>query len=315
MATEIAAGVYRLETDYPEVASFPLWLYAVRGDHGWALLDSGISSTAQRVLPGQLAEAGLLFDDLAVLVNSHGHEDHMGGNAHLLAASDAELAAPARDVPWIEDHARYWLELYGNFPGVLSYDAQVRKTILDRCGENTIVDKLLRDGDAISVGGRELEVIETGGHSPGHVALFDRDTGVLFTFDDVQGAGTEWLHGEGSLPPMYGLPSEYRRGLRRLAEVEFEALAPAHGPVLDRAAGLDLIAQSLAWVDEVDALVDAKLEAAGADGVRTRDLAAAIGTELGQFNGVSLQSASVADGHLRERATAGELSPNWCAAV
>ena len=39
------------------------------------------------------------------------------------------------------------------------------------------------DGDIIDLGGRRLEVIHIPGHSPGSIALLDRDNRVLFTGD------------------------------------------------------------------------------------------------------------------------------------
>lgn len=41
----------------------------------------------------------------------------------------------------------------------------------------------LKDSDSINLGNREIEIIHTPGHSPGHVALFEKSTGYLFTGD------------------------------------------------------------------------------------------------------------------------------------
>jgi glyoxylase-like metal-dependent hydrolase (beta-lactamase superfamily II) len=69
-------------------------------------------------------------------------------------------------------------------------------------------------------------VIATPGHSPDHVCLlFGR---VLFTGDAVLGAGSVFLTpGEGSL-------SGYLESLRRLLELDPEALCPGHGPFVWR---------------------------------------------------------------------------------
>lgn len=39
------------------------------------------------------------------------------------------------------------------------------------------------DGDIIDVGKRPLEIVHTPGHSPGHVCIFDKNSGYLFTGD------------------------------------------------------------------------------------------------------------------------------------
>ncbi|MBU9720872.1 MULTISPECIES: MBL fold metallo-hydrolase [Bacillaceae] len=42
---------------------------------------------------------------------------------------------------------------------------------------------LLRDGDVFDLGNRELVIYHTPGHSPGHISIFDKTNGYLFTGD------------------------------------------------------------------------------------------------------------------------------------
>lgn len=42
---------------------------------------------------------------------------------------------------------------------------------------------VLHDGDEIALGNRTLQIYHTPGHSPGHIVIFDRQTGYLFTGD------------------------------------------------------------------------------------------------------------------------------------
>jgi glyoxylase-like metal-dependent hydrolase (beta-lactamase superfamily II) len=67
-----------------------------------------------------------------------------------------------------------------------------------------------------------LRALATPGHAPDHVCLlFDR---VLFCGDTVLGAGSVFIGpGEGSM-------SAYLASLRRLRELELDALCPGHGP-------------------------------------------------------------------------------------
>jgi glyoxylase-like metal-dependent hydrolase (beta-lactamase superfamily II) len=69
-----------------------------------------------------------------------------------------------------------------------------------------------------------FSVIATPGHSPDHVSLlFDR---VLFSGDMVLGAGSVFVGGgEGSM-------AAYLDSLRRLLELDLEAICPGHGPVV-----------------------------------------------------------------------------------
>jgi glyoxylase-like metal-dependent hydrolase (beta-lactamase superfamily II) len=69
-----------------------------------------------------------------------------------------------------------------------------------------------------------FEVIATPGHAPDHVSLlFGR---VLFSGDTVLGSGSVFVGGgEGSM-------AAYLASLRRLLELDLEAICPGHGPVV-----------------------------------------------------------------------------------
>jgi glyoxylase-like metal-dependent hydrolase (beta-lactamase superfamily II) len=311
MAREIASGTYLLDTDYAEVSSFPLWLYLVEAyDGSLAILDTGVASTLERTLRSELASLGKSPADLSIVFNSHGHPDHMGGNASLLAESSATLMAPLGEATWIEDHERHWRDVWAAIPGVLDVDEARRRAIMEVCGANTPVDRPLRDGEVIDVGSRRLEVITTRGHSPDHLALFEADSGLLFTFDDVQGSGTDRLNGVEAVAPMYTDPDEYVEGLRRLRALPFTLLCPSHREPVDREEGLAMIDESIAWVDAVEDCVATLLDGGA---VSTRSVATAIGTRLGRFSGVTLQTAHVARAHLARRAGHGDLEPTWVA--
>jgi glyoxylase-like metal-dependent hydrolase (beta-lactamase superfamily II) len=78
--TEVAPGIRMIETPFGGV---PLMLYHIQGDGEPALVESGISTTpAEHLLP--------FFRKLGrgpeLLVNTHGHVDHFGGNAAMRVA-------------------------------------------------------------------------------------------------------------------------------------------------------------------------------------------------------------------------------------
>jgi glyoxylase-like metal-dependent hydrolase (beta-lactamase superfamily II) len=77
-----------------------------------------------------------------------------------------------------------------------------------------------------------FETIATPGHAPDHVTLLAGR--LLFTGDTVLGTGSVFIQpGEGSL-------SAYLESLRRLRELDAEAILPGHGPVVwDPRAKLD----------------------------------------------------------------------------
>ncbi len=85
-----------------------------------------------------------------------------------------------------------WLN--GKFP--LSIET-IREMVVDRCdlSEGFCVSdyelyqgmptKVLTDHNSIDIGGREIEVLHTPGHSPGHMCFWEKSRGYLFTGDLV----------------------------------------------------------------------------------------------------------------------------------
>ncbi|MFI6830325.1 MBL fold metallo-hydrolase [Kribbella sp. NPDC050241] len=308
MPVEIAPGIHRLATDYPHVCGLPLWLHVIDAGSELVLLDAGIASTPEVATAPELAGLGLGLADLTLVVNSHAHPDHMGGNAVLKRASGARVAAPAAEVGWLEDNELLLTELWGSDPAAMDLSSAERSELLEMLDERVRVDVLLRDGDYLPLD-RSLRVMTTSGHSPGHIAVLDESSRTLFSFDDVQGRGQPYLDSSTWLAPLYTDVDRYVGGLNRLLELDFDALVPSHGDVLDSVAGRKRITESLEWVAEVEALTVKLLRTKGS--LMVRELATVIGTDLGNYGGINLQTVRMARAHLEHLARQGDVEPRW----
>lgn len=91
--------------------------------------------------------------DLKFLVNTHGHSDHIAGNNKILQNTDAQLLIHQDEVEYLSDPA---LNLSG-FLGINLYSPPP--------------DKLLKDGDIITLDSLNFCVVHTPGHTPGHISL------------------------------------------------------------------------------------------------------------------------------------------------
>jgi glyoxylase-like metal-dependent hydrolase (beta-lactamase superfamily II) len=147
------------------------------------------AAVSETILPYLADNEPYITGQPVLVINSHCHCDHIGGNAGLKAALNATIAAHEADVAFIEDRALQFETLFGPFSTYpeLTVDEEVYHAL---AGADTQVDHPLNDGDRIDLGRFELEVIHTPGHSPGSVALYEPSLGLLLVGDSVQGDGT-----------------------------------------------------------------------------------------------------------------------------
>jgi glyoxylase-like metal-dependent hydrolase (beta-lactamase superfamily II) len=155
------------------------------------------SSEALVVDPGTEPDAVLAaLDDhgltAAMILNTHGHADHIAGNAALKQAfPEAPLVIGVGDAPMLSDP-------------VLNLSAA-----FDRPLTSPEADRTVREGERVEVAGFDLEVLEIPGHSPGHVVYVQKEADgevwvlggdVLFRggigrFDFPGGDGELLIHG------------------------------------------------------------------------------------------------------------------------
>jgi len=85
-------------------------------------------------------------------------------------------------------------------------------------------DRVLQDGECISVNGRSITAVATPGHTSNHLCFALEGTGALFTGDHVMGWSTTVV-----VPPD-GDMAEYMRSLEKLRQHGDRTYYPAHGP-------------------------------------------------------------------------------------
>lgn len=303
---EVAPGVHRIEGPLGEryVAC-----YLVIGDDAALLVDTGVDATPDGSIVPYLASIGLPADRVRWVVVTHCDVDHMGGNAAARAALPAaQFVAGAPDVELMEDVERIIAERYSEFADHgIDIDDGFKGWCRD-VAHPTRIDVAVEGGFEIRLGGREVEVFATPGHSPGSVSVWDAATRSAIIGDAVLGATIRTAAGEPAFPPTYRDVVPYRA---TIAEIERNALAwllASHEPVMDVAAGRRFLAESRDYADRLERLAIGALRAAG-EPVALRALIDELAPAMGSWppdawmflaNGlVGHLEAAVRDGRLR----------------
>lgn len=115
------------------------------------------------------------------IVVTHAHWDHVGSLSGLADVTGAPVAMSAADAALVD--------------GVANQDGHD----LDRGHGAPHVDRILHDGDELTLGSKVFTVIETPGHSEGSICLYCAEDGVLFSGDTLFSGGrfgrTDFEHG------------------------------------------------------------------------------------------------------------------------
>ena len=212
-ATSVGDRIWRIEDHGSDN------MYLVEGDEKALLIDTGTGV-------GDLAACvRSITDKPFIVVNTHGHPDHAGGNFQFeevyVHPSDFEMASRFNSP---EYHRNTLQRVIDEMPEVadviLSPDAEMRP----------FAPHPLKAGDRFDLVGRTLEVIEVPGHTPGSIALLDAENKLLFAGDSSN--IPVWLFLDASLPL-----ADYLVSLERLEgrSGDFETIFPGHREPLDRA--------------------------------------------------------------------------------
>lgn len=166
--------------------------------YDYILVDTGTGET-EGYLYSKLEEIGVKVDDIDLIVNTHCHFDHVGGNDFF---PNAKVAIHKYDAESLRDPSSELTvsSLFGS---------QIRRHD---------VDMELEEGDKIA----NFEVLHTPGHSKGGLSLYDGE--ILICGDTIFANG-----GVGRMD-IGGNPNDMKESLMRLKELDVEYLLPGHGP-------------------------------------------------------------------------------------
>jgi glyoxylase-like metal-dependent hydrolase (beta-lactamase superfamily II) len=209
----------------PNIVANP---YLLIDPAGLTLIDAGLPGSHRKILR-YMAGLGYTPQDLKRILITHADFDHVGGLAALKAASGARVyASPVEAKAMAEGHAsrplkprRRLTRLLFDLMAGLFKPAPVQ------------VDELLSDGQILPVLGG-LRVVETLGHTPGHISLFAPSAAILFCGDSIVSEETG-LRGSRGANNWNQAKSD--DSVRKQAALGVRILCSGHGPVVLDAIG------------------------------------------------------------------------------
>ena len=142
---------FRIAGNLYYVGSKDLASYLIVTPKGLILINSSLQSSVP-LIQKSVAQLGFRFSDIKILLISHAHYDHCGGSARVKQLTGAKYEVMDADVPVVEsggrDDFQYANDKSMHFPP-------------------THVDRILHDGDTVSLGGTTLTAHLTPGHTKG----------------------------------------------------------------------------------------------------------------------------------------------------
>lgn len=194
----------------------------------FALFDTGYCSGAPALERAIAEQASRSLAELAMIVNTHAHPDHTGGNAYLQERSRCEIVMSDIDRMLVESGdpvtlMREWSDLQ-----CPSYE----------------VTRAIRPGETLRFGDVELVAVDGSGHSAGELSYYSPADRFLVCGDVL------WQSGFSNVVPLVegvGGLARHQRSLRALRTLDVEIAIPGHGP---------LIVGAAAFRDRIDSTID-----------------------------------------------------------
>jgi len=218
---EISDEIYKVEKEIPGGNNI-FTVYFIKGS-GNVLIEPGPTIIIPTILKAA-NEIGIT--DFKYIIPTHIHMDHAGALGKLTQIfPQATTVINSKSIRHIIDPGRLIRSTkisFGNdFKKVFGSIEPVPKSNL----------KVVEDQETLSINGRELVIINTPGHSPHHIAIFDKKTGQLFCGEAlglIYETGTQPL--PAAAPPNFDL-EVYIDSMKKLRELPVKLLLYSHGGI------------------------------------------------------------------------------------
>jgi metallo-beta-lactamase class B len=196
-----------------------LAVYLIKSNEGLILL-GGAMPGSEELITASIRKLGFKLQDVRLLLVSHAHFDHVGTMAALKKATGAKLAVMDSDAALLASGGKTDY-LFAKRP--------------EFHFEGVTADRLLKDGETVTLGDVRLIAHKTPGHTPGcttwetTIRLRGRSYKVVFADGTSINPGTRFLKN----PSYPGIADDYARTFRVLGALRPDIFLSYHGEFFD----------------------------------------------------------------------------------
>ena len=206
--------IEQIDRDTFSISEYKHWeethCYLLCGEKYAILIDTGLGVSNIRKIVDSLTKLPVMT------VTTHVHWDHIGGHKYF-----DNIAVHEAEKDWLSVRFPIPLQVVKNnltripcdFPRDFDINAyQIFQGIPQR---------ILHDGDFLNLGGREIQVVHTLGHSPGHCCFYEPERNYLYSGDLIY---------KGSLDAFYPTtdPKLFYQSIRRIRKYNIKKVLPGH---------------------------------------------------------------------------------------
>lgn len=238
MIEQIDHSIYKIEVPLPKSPLKATNSYFIRGAERNLLVDNGFNQPeCRQTMDDAQRELGFSMDNTDLFL-THVHSDHIGLSGYLEQPGTiiytGQFCANCLQEPIAGKGFRAMVIESGlSQMGISPDDPSVHPGYAYAPAPVKNI-RIVSDGDIISVGNLKLRCIDTTGHAPNHMCLYEESTQLLFTGDHILGTitpnNTIWEDPWAAKTDYLGL---YLKNLDKLTSLSIRLGLPGHRAVIE----------------------------------------------------------------------------------